>query len=42
MSVEFLDVEEVDGNVLPSEQISTVTFKALWWALKARKTVWVL
>jgi len=42
VSVEFMEVEEVDGNTLPSEQISTLSFKALWWALKARKIVWVL
>lgn len=42
MSVEFLPVEEIDGNVLPFEQVSFVTFSALHWALKAHRTLWVL
>lgn len=42
MSVEFLEVEQIEVDLLPVEQISTVTFKALRWALKARRTIWVL
>ncbi len=34
MSVEFLEVEQIEVDLLPVEQITTITFKALWWALK--------
>lgn len=42
MTIEFMAVEEIDGNLLPIEQISTITLRALRWALKAHKTVWIL
>lgn len=41
MSVEFLEVEQIEVDLLPVEQISTITFKALRWALKTHKTIWV-
>ena len=42
MSVEFIEVEQIEVDLLPVEQISTITFKAIHWALKTRKTIWVL
>ena len=42
MSIEFLEVEQIEVDLLPVEQISTATLRALRWALRARKTIWVL
>lgn len=42
MSVEFLEIEQIDGNVLPVEQVTTVSFSALHWALVTHRTLWVL
>ena len=42
MTVEFLEIEQIDGNKLPFEQCSTITLSAIRWALKAHRTLWVL
>ena len=34
MSVEFLEVEQINLDLLPFEQITVVSWRALWWACK--------